>query len=279
MIAGLALLAAGTWAAATYLSRPKTAGDELARRLQAGAEPERFAIAYAAGGTRVKDCFLPNRRFVVFVDRPADVLVVTRSAADPSPLVVARRHRVLLHRSLFRSGAVPDPWLAVPADIAGPAGDALRRALGTDLAGYVLTKYLPATGLATALAALEAADTVRRAAEAGDDRFTLTIDASRFEELTATTAPSATTAGTPPTAPTTTSLPAPTLDIWLDDNDSVTRIDVRVDEQEGASGWTTEYTASTTANPTIPASDIVDLADLDPAQLSSPRSTSCRLPL
>lgn len=137
--------------------------DDLARRLAATEEPDRFGFAHRAGGTRVLDCFLRNRHVSGAVDYEAGVAVLRDSAGNE--IARKRPDRVLLHRDLFADGAVPTTWLRLPL----PVGDELRAGLtttlGTEVAGYVLTAGLPPSGRATALAALDAAEAVDRLAQ------------------------------------------------------------------------------------------------------------------
>ena len=277
MAAAAALVAVAAGAVSSLPRADESPREELARRLEVKSDRPRFAIAYGAGGTRVNDCFLPNRRFLVFVDHRAETLVVARSAADQVPLAIWREGRVFVHRSLFRSGALSQPWLAVPSDLRGPAGEALRGILGVDLASYLLSDELPPTGRATAVAALEVAKSVRRVPSAAgeSDRFSITVDPGQFEEATASAVPSSST----PTGPTSSVSLTPTIDVWLDNGDTVARIDVRAGDTGATRGWTVEYSPLTTAAPAIRAAEVADLTGVDLSSLTPSASPECELPL
>lgn len=272
----VAVVAAGV---ATWLARGgSSTADELARRLTSIDDPDRFSFDHRAGGTRVLDCFLPNRQIAGAVDYDGG-LAVLRDAAGTE---IARKHpdRVLLHRDLFAEDTFPTTWL----ELALPTDEELRArlstTLGTELAGYVLTQGLPHGGRATALAALDAAERVdplpatmidgRRS-----DGYRITVDEDRLAETTRTAEDRA--------APRTDVAP-PTIDLWIDQEDRVTRVAVlpagseRADDAAG--GWSIDYETPAPPLDLREPSSVTDVADVDVPRLRPRPSTgACAVPL
>lgn len=213
--------------------------NELARRLVSVDEPGRFSFDHRAGGTQVLDCFLPNRRIGGAVDYDAALAVLRDSAGTE----IARKHpdRVLLHRNLFADHAVPTTWLELQLPMDEELRAQLATILGTELSGYLLTPGLPPSGRSTALAALDAAERIdplpsttidsRR-----NDGFRITVDADRFADIAGADGSRA--------APTTDVAP-PTIEVWIDGDDRVSRVTVlpgRLDPaDDDAAGWSIDY--------------------------------------
>ena len=247
----------------------ETPREELEGRLTDVDEPLVFAFQYAGAGTKVVDCFLPNRRFFAVVDKEADVEVFKRSASDTTPIAVVTAGRAFLHSSLFRDGLVPTPWLRtdVPPDPA--AMTSLRGALGVDLAGYVLRSDATASAAETVRAALDVAQSVSRMGSAGD-RYRIRVQPEEFDAATR----AAGEAGGL----------APVIDVWFEDQD-IRRITVaparpagRTGEVEAA-GWVLDYSVPSTAPPRTVIGPVTDLAELASTSLTGPRTQGCALPL
>lgn len=253
----------------------RTAEEAMRARLADVTDPAVFAFAYSGAGTRVTDCFLPNRRFVANVDVRAGLAVFARTAAGPTPLAVVTKGGAVLHQSLFEEGAVATPWLRVAIPTTPAVEKALRRALGVDLAAYVVRPGAMATAAETARAAVDAALDVRRvgpeAKGTGRERYRVRVDPERPEKATTSLAADAAT-------------PAPVIDVWFEDR-TIARISVLPERPAGqtgeveAVGWTLDYSI-----PERPPSDrvagaVTDLGDVDPASLTAPGGRSCALPL
>jgi len=211
--------------AAIVARRPAepTAAEELRQRLDRAEEPARFSLDHRRGGTRVLDCMLPNTRFSIDVDTAARTMAVRREDGDLVALVDPDMLR--LGRDLFRDPPFTSPWLAVPRDASASTIAGARRVLGADLAGYLLAPEVPATGRATAVAALDAAATVERTVPlrehgARADGYRLRIDPERFA---AATLPDAAT----PTTTSSAAVPVPLIDLWVTGGGMVVRIRVR----------------------------------------------------
>lgn len=271
-----AVLAVGAMLA--RLGGDPTAADELARRVDRAEEPVRFSLRYQRGGTQVLACVMANTRFVIDVDTPAGTMVVRR---DDEVIALVDADQFLLGGALFRE-ALPTEWLAVRRDRA-PASEALvRRVLGVDLAGYLLSPELPATGRATAAAALDAARDVARIAPvavAGQraDGYRLELDADRY----------AAAATEPPTSvPPTSSRPAgeavPVIDVWVTESGAVVRVGIRPQTNSGQSGpaedgWTVDYRPDTSQPVPRPGpGEVTDVDLVDPARLV-PALVGCEL--
>ena len=253
--------------------------DELARRLVSTDDPDRFTFVHRAGGTRVLDCFLPNRQIAGVVDYDA-ALAVLRDATGTE---VARKEpeRVLLHRSLFAEGTVATEWVDLELPMDRGLGARLSRILGTELAGYVLTPGLPPSGRATALAALDAANRVdappattidgRRS-----DGFRITVDGDRFGDIAG--------ADDDRAAPTTDVAP-PVIDVWIGQDDRVRRVTVlpgrpESADDEAAAGWSVDYGTIGPPLDTRRPSSVTDAADVDRGRLQGrPATGGCEVPL
>jgi len=252
-IAGLAGATVVAWIA----REPAGAAQELADRLAAGRDLDPFRFEHRAGGTGVLDCVLPNRRISGTVDGEAG-LAILRSDAG-AEIARKRVDRVLVHRDLFAERAVPTTWLrlALPAD--GERRAPLAAALGPELAGYVLDRGLPPTGRATALAALDAAEVVVALPEGRLDGYRITVGDDWFGEEAADRAgPGDAGPGAPP----------PLIDVWLDEDDVVRRVEVvpaqPAGEREAPSGgWTIDYTEATSPVDDRTPTSVTDVTDID----------------
>lgn len=275
-VAGIVAVAA---AVAAWPGNGTGADDELARRLIAADEPSRFRFDHRAGGTRVLDCFLPHRQIIGSVDYDAGIAVLRDSAGRE----IARKHsdRVLLHRSLFPQDVLTTGWLELALPIDDDVRARLAAILGTELAGYLLTEGLPASGRATALAALEAADRIDRlpATTIGgrrSDGYRITVDEERFADLPGTDGGRA----APPS-----DVAPPTIELWVDDDDHVSRVTVLPGRGEpgddgAAAGWSIDYRSLGQPLDDGRPSSVTNVGDVDLGQLDArPRSAACEVPL
>lgn len=263
--------------AATWLlggDPSSSTAEELADRLAARGDPDRFSFDHRAGGTGVLDCVLPNRRISGTVDYEAG-LAVLRSDSG-TEIARKRVDSVLLHRDLFADRVVPTTWLRLTLPADGVRRARLETALGPELSGYVLDRALPATGRATALAALEVAEGVDALRAARFDGYRIRIEGDRFADI----APSE---GRPAAARSDGA--PPTIDVWLDGDDVVRRIVVvpgrRSGEREGASGgWAIDYEPDVSPVDDRTPTSVTDIMDVDLGRLRAGGATGeCDLEL
>lgn len=251
---------------------------QLRRRIDGAGTPARFEYTYRRGGTRVLDCVLANTGYLGAVDRDVDALVI-RFTADAPPVAAVTADTMLLHRSLFTEPPFATPWLRLPRRLDPSATSGLRRALG-DLAGDLLAADLPASGEATALAALEIATDVDDLGPAdidGEpaDHYRISINPQRYADVATTTTSSGAAADGDG--------PVPVVDVWVTAQ-HVTRVAITPARPDGTprageDGWVIDYRplASAVAAPApaaaeVTASSAIDLAALVPAR------RACQLP-
>jgi len=266
--------------AAIVARRPAepTVANELRGRLDRAEEPARFSLDHQRGGTRVLDCMLPNTRFSIDVDTSVRTMAVRRE--DGGLVALVDPDTLLLGRDLFRDPTFTTPWLAVPRDASASTIAGERRVLGADLAGYLLAPEVPATGRATAVAALDAAATVERTdplREAGEraNGYRLRIVPDRFDAATLPDAASSTT--TPSRA-----APAPQIDLWVTAGGTVVRISVRPQTIAGEAGpaedgWVVDYGPPPADRAPRPGSaETTPIAQVDASALA-PAAVGCQL--
>lgn len=268
-------------AAALLAARPSVddAEQELGERLRRSSEPDRFEFHYRAAGSTVLNCFLPNREFWGALDYQSGVLLLRTGGRASAPTAMVAQGRAVLHQSLFPGEAVPTTWVEFdqPQVTALPA---LQRALGVDLAGYVVGDALPSSGRATALAALDVARRVDRIGNqtigsARADGYRLSVNADKFadEASPSTTIPNRVPVHTP----------VPSFEIWLGDDNTVLRIVVQAQGSDGepkdaaTAGWTIDYLPG---RPVVftPPTDVTAIAALDLGAVAAPAAPSCQVP-
>lgn len=253
---------------------------ELAGRLERSGEPDHFEFSYRAGGTKVLDCFLPNREFSGAVDYLSGVVALRTGPPTGATVAIVTERSALLHRSLFRADAVPTAWVRVDRPPRADLRSALVRVLGADLGGYVLGDALPPTGRATALAALEVARDVTRVGRqtigaAPAEGFRITVDTEEFAEKAS---PSTTAQGEDGDAA------VPTFQVWMGRDNAIVRIEVqpqstgRDGEDGGAGGWSVDYRPGRPLAKDEP-SDVTALQALDLSGLTAASAASCQVPL
>lgn len=278
-VVAVAVIAVFGAAVAAWPDGGTSAADELGRRLAASDEPVRFGFDHLAGGTRVLDCFLPHRQITGSVDYDAGVAVL----GDRTGSAIARKHtdRVLLHRSLFADDVLTTAWLELEFPIDDDVRARLAAILGTELAGYLLTQGLPASGRATALAALDAADRVDHLPATTidgrrSDGYRITMDEDRFADLPGTDDGPA----TPPS-----DVAPPTLEVWVDDDDDVSRVTVlpgrgEPGDDEAAAGWSIDYRSRSQPLDDRRPSSVTNVTEVDLGRLNGrPPSGGCEVPL
>lgn len=226
------LVAVLAGACSHQLDSAPTADAELTARLIDAPDRPAFAFSYRALGTQVLECFLPHRRFFAEVDTRSGLLAVT-TGSTPTPSVIRVGASVLLRDSLFADRAIPASWLELRTPATGPARAAAERILGPDLAGYVFGENLPDSGTVIARAAASGAlDVSRLPRGAGADGYRIRVDPSAIPSAENTRVPAS-----PPTDV--------TVDLWVDDTDAVTRLEVRPGPTgtfDGtAAGWSLEF--------------------------------------
>lgn len=253
---------------------------ELEERVARSDELVRLGFSYEVRGSRVADCFLPNRRFVGSVDYGSGSFDI-QTASRQQAVVLVRNRRVFIHSTLLREGALGAEWLRVERAELDEAAPLLRRALGGDLAAYVLAGALPPTGRETVLELLRVAERVERLpaeeiAGRSADRFRIRVDAELFEDAIA---------GEAPAAPSTTDAVAPPVaEVWLR-GDVVVRVAVRPDGNGGAeeaeerdAGWAIDYGRAVPLAPTPAPAASVPFASVSTSELARPVAR-CELPV
>ena len=249
----------------------------LQERVARSDEPVRLGFSYEVRGSRVADCFLPNRRFVGGVDYGRGSFDI-QTASGPQAVVLVRNRRVFIHSTLLREGALGAEWLRVERAELDEAAPLLRRALGGDLAAYVLAGALPPTGRETVLELLRVAERVERLpaqeiAGRSADRFSIRVDAELFDDAIADEAPA---------APSTTDAVAPPVaEVWLR-GDVVVRVVIRPDGNGGAeerdAGWAIDYGRAVPFAPTPAPAASVPFASISTSELARPVAR-CELPV
>ena len=252
------------------------AAGELADLLRRSRPASQFAFDHR-GGTRVLDCFLPNRAVTGIVDVDTDMAEFT----GPDGQVLARRTRrqALVHRRALVAGAISSEWLAVELPASDEQQAALVRALGADLAGYLLADGLPADGTATARAALDAAAEVERlgtdaAAGPAATGYRITLD----DDFAAGSAPAtATGAGRPAVMP-------PLIELWVHDDGAVVRVAVQPTRPDGSTsepedGWTLDFGPGRSLPPENP-DNVTPIGQVEVGTLRGPSGVAaCDVPL
>jgi hypothetical protein len=252
---------------AAWIGRdPSSAEAQLGVRLAASRDVARFGFDHRAGGTGVLDCVLPNRRISGIVDLEAGAAILR----DDAGAEVARRSvdQAWLHRDLFAGGVVPTTWLHLELPASAERRAQLTTALGTELAGYVLAEGLPATGRATAQAALDAAQRVdvlpsERSHDGRRDGYRITVEQDRFADLASNGERGARSV---------TDVLSPTVDVWLDERDRVLRVVVvparRPGAQDGTSGgWAIDYWDAAPRIDDRPLRSVTEIAAIELGQL------------
>lgn len=254
-----------------------TAADELARRIARAEEPVRFSLRYQRGGTQVLGCVMVNTRFAIDVDTAAETMVVRR---DDEVVAIVDGETLLLGGVLFRD-PLPTEWLAVPRDRATGSEGSVRPVLGADLAGYLLSPELPATGRATAAAALDAARHVApiEPVVVGGQRadgYRIRLDADRYAAA-ATAAPTSVTPSSTPAAEA-----VPVINVWVTSDGAVVRVGIRAQTNSGQpgpaeDGWTVDYRPGASQPVPRPGrGEVTDVDLVDPARLA-PALVGCEL--
>lgn len=253
---------------------------ELQERVSRSDEPAKLGFSYEVHGSRVADCFLPNRRFVGSVDYGSGSFDI-QTASEQQAVVLVRNNRVFIHSTLLREGTLGAEWLRVEGADVDDAAPLLRRALGGDLAAYVLAGALPPSGRETVLELLRVAERVERlpAQEISGrsaDRFSVRVDAERFDDAVADEAR--------PAPSTTEPVASPVAEVWLR-GDVVVRIAIRPDGSGDAeeapehdAGWTIDYGRAVPLAPTPAPAASVPFASVANPDLARPIAR-CELPV
>lgn len=254
-------------------SRDDGPAAELRSALESATAPERFAFDYRAGGTRVNDCFLPNRSFSGLVDRDTGVLALQRDGED-HPAAFVAQGGIYLRSTLFAVGVARAPWLQARGPLDAALRAAVVGAVGDGFAGYVASGLLPPDGNETALALMDIAREVRRTT-ASDDFAHYTLDVPGGEFGTG--------------ADTTEVQPRDVFAEVTVTGDRVTRIsineavgpvpaDAEHDESEGPL-WIIEFRPSDQRVELPSIGGAEELVGLEPSRLQPPAIARCEVPL
>lgn len=283
-----AILTAGTLAGCQRSEPPPTPADLLRSRIEASADRPVLDFTYKAAGTSVTSCFRPYREFAGFVNYDDGVLVLRRAdEPDSEAMAMMTPDGVVLSSSLVAQSAPEPAWLRLPRTVPADARAPLTRALGSDLANYLLAGDLPPTPQETVLAALGVAEHVRaegRQMIAGSSvtGWLIDVDAKEYDQALAEEA----TGSTSTTAPSD-QAPVPQFVGWFEDDGDIARLEVRLDREEGAAagndetpaGWVIDYRAPE-QRPALPdPSPVVELDSPALAALEARPIVTCEVPL
>ena len=263
----LALLLAGA------CGRDDGPGADLRSAIESASEPVRFAFDYRAGGTRVNDCFLPNRSFSGLVDRESGVLALHRDG-EPEPGAYVAQGNIYLRATLFADGVAQAPWLQARGPLDAAHRAAVVGAVGDGFAGYVASGLLPPDGNETALALVEAAREVRRTAVSAENAsYVLDVPAEALGAAGDTAGAEARDV----LAEVMVSGGRVTR-ISIDEADEPVPADAEHNENEGPL-WVIDYRPSAD-RVELPAVDgVEELTGLDPARLRPAAIAQCEVPL
>lgn len=206
--------------------------------------PTIFRMSYEALGTQVLDCFFVNRAFVLDVDTDA-MQMVLRHKDNGSVRAYRSADELIIDRRFFSEPPTANSWLVVDLGRTQEAGRlVLQRALGSDLAGYLLAPTAPPTGEEILAAALDVATQIEpsNGEKAEGEWYRVTVDHRRFAEAAGTSASGA-------------------------DNTTVPIIDLRIDGDRVAAvviqpappadptgaGWRIEFSTPAVPLPSLPA--------------------------
>ena len=266
-IACLAVLLVGA------CGRDDSPAADLRSAIDLASDPVRFAFDYRAGGTRVNDCFLPNRSFSGRVDRDTGVLALHRER-DAGPTAYVAKGNIYLRSTLFADGVAQAPWLQARGPLDAAHRAAVVGAVGDGFAGYVASGLLPPDGNETALALVEAAREVRRTAVSDDGaRYALDVPA---EALGATG--DTTDAESRDVVAEVTVTGGRVARISIDEAREPAPADAEHNENEGPL-WVIDYRPSG-ERVDLPAVDgVEELVGLDPGRLRPAAIAQCEVPL
>lgn len=259
-------------AAACRSERESRTASVVQVALAKGASADRFRFVYNANGTKVNDCFEPNRSFVGDVDLGRGLLVLRRDLSSP-PVAFVTGGRAVLSASLFRKGSHPTSWLRTPGLVDGPLRTSLLRALGTGLGGYVVDGQLPPDGTAFARDGLEVAKEVTQLRDRdGAQGFALTLDRNAFPAASDPDDESL--------------LGDPILEFWIGASGDVRRVTVRPGRVPGYSeedlevgGWTIDYLPPSEELAVPDLGPMTELGPGDARTIAAPPIETCELPL
>lgn len=254
-------------------SRDGGPGAELRSALGSRTASARFAFDYRAGGTRVNDCFLPNRSFSGFVDGDTGVLALQRDS-DAEPVAYVAQGSVYLRATLFADGATQAPWLRARGPLDAAHRAAIVDAVGDGFAGYVASGLLPPDGNETALALVDVAREVRRKTVADDvAQYALDVPADELGRGSDTT-------GAEPrdVLAEVTVTGGRVTRISIDEAAAPVPADAEHEESEGPL-WVIEFRRSNQRVELPAVGGVEELVGLDPDRLRPPSIARCEVPL
>lgn len=247
--------------------------EELRAALESASASARFAFDYRAGGTRVNDCFLPNRSFSGLVDGDTGVLALQRDG-DPDPAAYVAQGTIYLRATLFADGVAQAPWLQARGPLDAASRAAVVGAVGDGFTGYLATGLLPPDGRETALALVDVAREVRQVAKSERSvRYQLAVPAGQLGSGT-----DATTAEPRDILAEVTISGGRVTRISIDELEDRTPSDAEHDEADGPL-WVVEYRRSDRRVDLPAVGPVEELGGLDPARLEPPTIARCEVPL
>lgn len=228
-----------------------------------------FRLRYQATGTAVLDCVWAQRSFTLDIDLDRQRLVL-RDVESTEVRAHRSAERLLVHSALFQDPPFTGTWLAVDlAQIDTGSTEVLERALGVDLASYLLAPGLPPSGEDTLRAVLEVAAEIEEVdgpAAGGGQRYRVRVDPDRFAEAQE---PTGGPAGDPPI-----------IDVLIEDG-RVAQITVLPASPEArtSAGWHLDLAPLPVPLPDAPTTGLTPIESTDWSQLRAATLTGCELDL
>ena len=246
---------------------PEGTRDALRAEVDAVAGESRFRFDYRATGTRVPDCFLPYREFAISVDLTGAGALEARH--PDGSLIAVRAGDWLYVSGAALDNALGGAWIRLRPDASDERASAVRRALGADLSGYVMSSDFPAPPAETVQAVLDIATDVQRLE---DGTFRITADAAKL----AAAAPLPSDSDDPSPGG-----EAPVVDVVIAES-AITRIVVQAgtsstDGEPSSSGWAADYGPPPDADVAMAPDVFRHIADVPIEQLRARPVASCEL--
>lgn len=260
------LLVALVWSL-TAASPSTRVSDDLRAQLRQSDPAESAQFTHITGGTRVMECAMRNLRYGGITDPDAGRLLVwlgERPAPDDA-VAIADRGSVLLHRTLLDDPPFDSDWISFSRPLSDADRATIIEITGQPLGADLVAPAPPPVASVLVAEALEVAASVERVhvdetTGRGLVRYRIEIDADRLDALDRS--------GTVTDSPQI----VPRLDVWLTDDGSVARIEVRSQHADGTlgdaeDGWLVEYEPTNVEIRAPKPADVHDVSGVDRSQL------------
>lgn len=264
---------------AAAATRPSpSAEDELRQRLRRNGAETQTAFTFVGGGTRVLECFFPNRRYGGVTD-PAGRRAVFWLGDDPKAkriIAFVDEDAVVLHRSLFDDAPFGTEWVAFATPLSPNDLTTLSDIAGQDLAADLSATAPPplaATVVETALNSASSVKPIGSASIAGRqvDGFRIEVDPNNL-------------AGSAPAGLSQTGADlVPMLEVWITPDGAVARIVVRPQRPDRTvaapeEGWSIDYRPADIDIGALRPTNLTD-AEAIPRTEMRPAAFKCAVPI